>query len=1679
MCRPRKSIAVLVLMMMVFSLFPQPGNAGAQTDLSIELQSSALTLHSGEDAVQDSEGALTEQVVETEGVVPAETDTGEQQQQGDLTAGESAQSENDITAVQTEEEPAEDVAGQTEEEPAEDVAGQTEEEPQEEQLEPVTEEEDIAEQTEEETEPVAEESKAAEAIPVKLELNFETVNIPVDSSRTITATVYNQFDEVISDLELLWQSSDEDIVAVDENGVIKGINEGSATITVCSGDNPDLKADCQVNVVAGYGTNLVIISGTTGFTAPIVEAYHNLTEKRNPPYLFGLKVFSSADLDTEGGQLKIRNALGNADAVLLEMLGAAREKTLNSIFADCVGSDWKDNGQPEIFVQRCGEKDDDGTWADKGLIVEIVKGLDVEINKNDDEWTRLNRYLENSGVSNWERLLLYLATAYGNGDVLTEENLEPIQFGGAFVYHPAADTSSELYEGQLVGDGTGLFFDPDDYYSWYESRPGYDADAPWAGIMGYDSSYKNADQEMMLAVLAALERKGLNAILFYPPNNERVEGAREFFYRDLDGDGKKEPALDVFVCAIGFNFIRNDEDKGTKLFKEMNIPVLAPIYSSDLEKWYDDPSGAMDSVHWQVAMPELEGRIEPVLMGGTITMGVDEATGAVVTKKIALPDRIERLAGRAAAWAKLRNTANQDKKVAVIYYNLHGGKDGIGASYLNVPASLTEVLQAMRAAGYKIDDDSILNEKGQITEEKVFEAVFSRGRNIGGWAPGELEKFAEQDGIIKVDLNTYLKWYNKLPENLRKKVEAEWGPAPGKMMVYNGELIIPGVICGNVFFGPQPMRGWGEDISKIIHSPDLPPPHQYLAFYFWLQNEFQADAMVHLGTHGTAEWLPGKSVGLSGEDWPDIIHGDLPNIYPYIVNNPGEATQAKRRGYAVIVDHLTAAVANTELYGNLLELHDLSHRYEQAVDPANDRLSEEVETLQAKIMQILKDEGVAEQIGLDPENTPFKELLDAAHEYLHQLENELTPLGLHTFGVPPQDERFEKMVDAIINYDRENREGIESQIRENLQRTTEEMEMLLLALNGGYIPPGLGKDPVRDPEVMPTGRNIKTFDPRSVPDKFAWETGKKLADELLATYYEEHGSYPESTGVILWAIETMRTDGQSIGMVMRLLGIEPVWDKSGRVKSYQITPVDELGHPRIDVVVSMSGLFRDTFSVVSELLDSAVRELAQLDEPSGKNYVKKHFDKLKEQFIKQGKSESEAEFLAGSRIFSEPPGTYGVGLSEQMNATGSWDNRDDLVETYLSRMSYIYGSPTKDGEPVFGVEGRELFESVLKDVQAVVQVRDSIYGALDNDDVAQYLGGLVMAAKWASGKDVDAYIANTRLGADKAKIQTFQQFVSQELHSRLLNPKFIEEMLKEGYAGSETIAKWVGNTFFVDATTDAIADWAWQGIASSYVFDEAVRSKLDPYALQSLIAYTTEAARKGFWDASQEDLQKLSDVYVQTMVDYGVVCCHHTCNNVVFNEWLAQFSTLDQDTLKNFEKKLTEATNKNVKIPVKEPESENKTVKHKSKNKSKDTPPKDENKEQPKPQEPVTEIPKPQEEIPAPVPAPIKTPETPPTPPVATTPAGAGEKVALSEPAAANVSAAGPQPAQEQVVEQPAEEEKDSVDAEVDQKSTKYKAYEVTPEEEAQKTQGVNFWAIIGAVAVTLIIVIGFARRKK
>jgi len=1206
-------------------------------------------------------------------------------------------------------------------------------------------------------------------------------------------------------------------------------------------NDPTLYGVATVNLKA---YNLMIISSTDSYSKAFVESYKQL---KNQGYYYNLHYFSTSELSSDDPQIKQRMnaAASKADIIVIQMIsGPDNVLRIKKLIENTTAQ--------KILAIRCG----------------VAFFDDYRFDSND---TITREYWAQGAQENIRRFQLYVLNSVGMR-LKDGEDLSVVKWQDQWIYHPDAPVN--------------MFKTWDEYINWYQNHATYTKNAPWVGIVAYDSSFKGDNHEMHVAILRSLESKGLNVLLTFANAQGRINIIDMYF------KNRNTTRIDALITCVGFNYV-SGVTKGVEIFRDLNVPVFAPVYSSNLEEWLKSSYGMVSELHWQIAQPEIDGRIEPIIMGGKESAEIDPETGIMVVRFKPIPERIERITERVSNWIALRQMDNFDKKIALLYYNIGGGKDGVSASYLDVVASVENILKALKEDGYNIPVN--------YSAGDIVNLMLTAGNNVGSWAPGELEKVVTA-GAITIPISEYLTWFQTLPGALQEQVLAEWGPAPGNVMIHQDQIVIPGIMLGNVFLGPQPMRGWGEDPEKIRHSTTLPPHHQYIAFYMWLQNQF--NAVIHLGTHGTLEWLPGRSVGLGGDDWPDILLGNIPNINPYIVENPGEGTQAKRRGYAVIIDHMIPPMIPSELYGELADLNDLISSYHTSLDP------QRKEVLKNQIFKMILKLDIHRDLNLDMENTPFNEIVHEVEHYLEDLTESMIPYGLHIFGVGISSELLDQMIESIVSFDPAKRDNsaFKEELRKNLIKNFE-IQNLMAALRGEFISPGLSGSPIRKPDVLPTGMNFYSFDPRSAPDTGAWDLGKKMADDLIESFYNEKGYYPQSVGVVLWSIETMRTNGQSIAMILRLMGLEPSWS-SGRLTGFNVTSLEKLGRPRIDVTVSISGLFRDTFSYTIEMLDDAFRLIASLNESNVDNYIRKHYMEDLNKYLNQGLSHEQAENLAIARIFGPAPESYGTGLSELVTTTTGWEDRTDLVDTYLNRMSYYYGRNQ------FAVSGLESFKNQLTRIDATVQVRDGLYGVLDNDDVVQYLGGLTMAAKSLSGREVNIYTANSR--TLNVRIESLSLFLSTELRTRVFNPKWAEGLLKNGFSGANTINKHVENLFIWNAISPkSVEKWMWQQVAEHFVFNSQMRSQLiqaNPHAFKSIAAWALEAARRGMWNADSATLTALSDIYIQANIEYGVTCCHHTCANMAFNQFVAMSSSSSLNQLQQFADTIFKATGKSVTV---------------------------------------------------------------------------------------------------------------------------------------------------------------------
>ena len=1019
-------------------------------------------------------------------------------------------------------------------------------------------------------------------------------------------------------------------------------------------------------------------------------------------------------------------------------------------------------------------------------------------------------------------------------------------------------------------EASRVFGSADDYLDWYRKRKTFLEDGPWLGITFYSSGLVPGRKAAISRVIRYLEGAGFNVI---PCFGRELDVIHRYL---LDDDGR--PRVDVLLAfSLKFSSTMTRELKEALLALDVPVINALSLYGSTVDRWRLDPRGLSPvEVAWSIATPEISGLVEPTVLTGKVDVK-DPGGGREYFVYECVEENLERLVPRLKAWVRLRRTPNREKRVAIFFYNHHQGKQNVGASYLNVFESLETMLRAMGEAGYRT---------GPVPgADEIKEMILSYGRNIGAWAPGELERMVDSGHVIKIPLAEYKSWFQELPPAFRQHVIEQWGrPEDSRIMIKDGFFIVPAVRAGNVLLLPEPARGWGDDPMKLYHSPTLYPHHQYLAVYLWLSKVFKAHAMVHLGTHATYEWTPGKQAGLSPSCSPSVLATSIPDIYPYIVDDVGEGIQAKRRGRGVIISHLIPMLEPSGLYGRYAELYDLINSYLRA----RARGSALAAAKLGRIRSIVRETGILEDLHgeVDSRDLGRPEALERVSSYLEDLRAELMPCGLHCFGKSPGVEAARGTASTVARENGLSVAGEQEVLGGILESGRRELSSFLAALDGRYVEPGEGNDPVRNPASLPTGRDFYGFNPARVPSRSAWKLGKEAAEAILRNHLKRHGHYPEKVAVVLWATETMRNEGVNECSILWLLGLRPVWEPSGRVRGLEVVPGKVLGRPRIDVLINPSGLYRDLFPDRLLFLDKAVHLAAR--QRDVENLVAVHTEELEKRLVARGMDRDAARKLASARIFSEGPGAYGTGVSEMAAASGVWEDAGEIVDVYEKRVGFAYGSG------LWGKEAREAFRENLRAVEATVHSRSSnLYAAMDNDDVFQYLGGLSLAVSKESGRDPEVLVTR-QIRPGRAQVEDAAKTLGRELRTRYLNPRWIKGMMKEGYAGAREMAKFVENMWGWQVTVpDKVGGSKWDQVYEVYVEDryhlgmEEFFSRESPWAYQSITARMLEAVRKGYWKAGRERLRRLAMGYALSVVEKGVACCEHTCNNPFLNQMVA------------------------------------------------------------------------------------------------------------------------------------------------------------------------------------------------
>jgi cobaltochelatase CobN len=1120
-------------------------------------------------------------------------------------------------------------------------------------------------------------------------------------------------------------------------------------------------------------------------------------------------------------------------------------------------------------------------------------------------------YLRHGDVDNVEQLLRFLADTF----LLEGHGFEPPrEVADLGVYVPGA--------GDMPID---------------EALARHDPARPTVGVCFYRSHRLTGNTAFVDDLVAAIEAAGANALAVWSYTLRRDADGRVPALALLDGH--VDTLLTTMLATGGSGAADNAAKAGEGVSEqwqewdatalaELDVPVIQAVCStSPRATWEASDTGLtpLDAAT-QVAIPEFDGR----LLGGVISFkerdAHDSPVGVPVPRYVADPERCARVAGVAVRHARLRQIPASERRVAILLTSFPTKHAKIGMAVgLDTPASALELLAALR-------EDGMLVEHAFGHGDELMHALVAAGGHDPEFLTGEQLAAAP----LRLPVADYLAWFATLPEDLRAAMEERWGPAPGDRYLDGDDFVIAGLELGNVVLAIQPPRGYGEDPVGIYHDPELPPTHHYLACYRWIQAAWGADAIVHLGKHGTLEWTPGKMLALSASCAPDAALGDLPLVYPFVVNDPGEGVQAKRRAHATIVDHLIPPMMRADTYDELAELEALLDEYArlEVLDPPK------LPALAARIWSAIERANLQSDLDIHERPDDVGTLVEHIDGYLCEVKDIQVKDGLHVLGRAPEGDQLRGLVSAMLRLgsgdvpglrsavgagfgldepalvaspgapaplvpaglverfrgpagsagDLVDRleaaqmalldalaqrawegaavpavcedvlglrdEGVERGLRfacaevvPRILRTTDELTNVVRALHGRHVPSGPSGAPTRGRvDVLPTGRNFYSVDPRALPSELSWEVGQRLADALLERHRAETGTLPKMVGLVAWGTAAMRTQGDDISEILALLGVRPTWHpESHRVTGIEVIEIAELGRPRIDVTVRISGFFRDAFPHLVRLLDDAVAAVAALDEPDADNYVAAHARADAERLAAELGAER-AWRRATTRVFGSKPGTYGAGLLQLLD-TRDWRDDDDLAAVYEAWGGYAYG------RGLDGAKAQESMRDCYGRIEVAVKNVDSReHDILDSDDYYQYHGGMIATVRALTGREPAAYLGDS---SDPSRVvaRTLAEETRRVFRARVANPRWIASMIRHGYKGAAELSATVDYLFGYDATAGVAEDWMYEQVAQRYLLDPDVAAFMagsNPWAARGIAERLLEAADRGMWGAPDE-----------------------------------------------------------------------------------------------------------------------------------------------------------------------------------------------------------------------------------
>jgi cobaltochelatase CobN len=1230
-------------------------------------------------------------------------------------------------------------------------------------------------------------------------------------------------------------------------------------------------------------------------------------------------------------QAKIERCLGFIgvwDRAQPMLDAAGKEAGLNTLFVDATHFGKVDEssrksiaGCPVIFVLNMAPAEalEIAGWLsetapqypDRRVVALDTRGVHAEFQKQhllvEDEIVK--KYWRANGAINIRRLLAYTRMKYLGETLKVEPPVVVPDFG---FYDPAQEDA---------------FADLATYKKFKESQGRWRADQPTAALLIQQSFWVTHDTKVVDAQVRALETHGINPVVVFGDRQAQVD--------KLLRETKPDVIIEDRHGAMW--------DSGD-LLKELDVPYLRPIsmLAYTIEEWKKDPRGlSFRDVGLFMTVQESWGTLEPIVVGGMVV----NIGGFHLHEPIL--ERVDRFAGRLASWMNLRRKPNGAKKLAIIYYNNDLGQDDLmrgspTGAFLDAPESAVRFLPELKKAGYSID-------RLPASSAELIQWIKHSGRNLGPWNQTALEEMADSGDAVLIPLSLYKKWFSeKLTPERQAQMIKTYGPPPGKLMVVQRRgqpfIVLPRINLGYVSLMPQPQRGQSQD-SALLHSRDIPPPHNYLAFYWWLQNEYQADAIIHWGTHGSLELLPGKEAGLANDDWTDVCVGQMPIIDLWIMDNLAEATLARRRSYAALVDHMVPTVSDgspstqyENLRGDLLKFGSLEPG--QLKEKFRERISQEAAAA-----------GLLEHLDIQSPKQLLSETdIEKVAHHLDELLEERTVSGMHTLGLAPKQEeeipylvtimgrkflehiaiaeklpkpknlksrqtlrkRAEKILRSMFvefkpvkmkrTKDLDADFKFAKEMFSRLEHADNEITGLLRSLEGRYITPGPGPDPVRNPSSIPGGRFLFSLNPEEVPTHSAWEVGQQLVDEFLKSHH------PKKVALDMNGMDTMRDFGVMESQVLYFMGVRPIWDRNNLAIDVELIPQKELGRARVDVFLAMGGMYKENFPTRVRLLDKAIRLVSALKEKD--NNVRLGSERTERLLLKGGMSAEKARLLSTARIFGTKPGNMsGTNILYLIPRSGVWDKDDDVSDVYVDNMSYAY---TGDiwGEKIDG-----LYEKSIQGTESIIRVwASNMTSQLSNHHAYEYLGGLSMAITKLTGHQPDAYIADVR-NPDGVRMRNFNEVLASNLETELLSPDWIKKMMEHGYAGGGHAAELVKNTFGWAVTRkNSVGDKDWNQIYDVYTKDKyklgiaSWMEKDNPHALSEIAATMLEASRKGYWKATDDQVNSLAALYAETTVKSGDSGGMMSGGNTSFENYVT--SALNKNNAKALAKKFSETVHR-------------------------------------------------------------------------------------------------------------------------------------------------------------------------